>query len=461
MKVLVAGVAALVLGLGFALFVGLGLSQSQPQAEGCYPGQSLAVGDVPGEVGEWTGEQLVNAAAIVRAGADHGIEAHGQAIAVMAAMGESSLRNLPHGDAVRADTIGLFQTGPEHGSHAARMDPYKAAVLFFRRLTAVPDWQQLEPTIAAHRAQRNADPLHYQQHWPDAVAVLTALTQATSESPVAQRYDLGPVQRHTQALAEEVGARFDVPDIGGYRASAVDAGGHPAGLALDFMTGQDRALGDRIVAYLSEHAERLSVDYIIWRQAIWHAADPQAGWKPMSDRGSATANHYDHPHVNLRPSPSAATGALNCLAASAALSPESTAGGQWVAPLDGPITSPYGPRWGKFHGGTDIGAPCGTPIYAASAGRVIYVGAGPHPRLGLTGHVIVIDHGDGVQTSYNHMYAHGLHVRPGHRVTAGQVIASVGNDGNSTGCHLHFGVYDGGQHADPAAFMAGLDAPLG
>lgn len=468
--ILAAVVALAVASVGLVLFVGSGLSQSQPAAA-CQPGQPVTVagGALPGEVAGWSGEQLANAAATVRAGADLGIDARGQAIAVMTAMGESSLVNVAHGDAVRADTVGLFQTGPEHGSYDARMDPYQAAVLFFERLTAVPNWQELPPTIAAHRAQRNADPLHYEQHWPDALAVLAALSRDAGAAVVPvvdnadKRYDLGPVQPHTQALAEEVGTRFDVADVGGQRESAVDAGGHPAGLAVDFMTGDDLALGDAIAAYLIEHAERLSVDYIIWRQAIWHSADPQAGWRPMADRGSPTANHYDHPHVNLRPTPSATSGvgALECLSASAVAPAGLATHGEWVAPVDGPITSRYGPRWGKFHGGTDFGAPCGTPIYAASDGRVIYAGNGPHPRLGLTGHVIVIDHGAGVQTSYNHMYAGGLGVRPGQVVQAGQLIAAVGNDGFSTGCHLHYGVYLDGQHTDAEPFMASVGAPLG
>ncbi|MGC5628555.1 M23 family metallopeptidase [Georgenia sp. Z1344] len=131
-----------------------------------------------------------------------------------------------------------------------------------------------------------------------------------------------------------------------------------------------------------------------------------------------TANHDDHPHANLRPTPSASTGALDCLPASAALSPGQAGSGQSVTPVDGSITSSYG------------------------------------PRLGLTGHVIVIDHGGGLQTSYNHMYAGGVGVRVGQRVGAGQVIAAVGNDGNSTGCHLHFRVYDRGRHTAPETFMA-------
>ncbi|HLR96135.1 MAG TPA: M23 family metallopeptidase [Jiangellaceae bacterium] len=53
----------------------------------------------------------------------------------------------------------------------------------------------------------------------------------------------------------------------------------------------------------------------------------------------------------------------------------------------------------------------------------------------------------------------GVHV--GHRVAAGQVIAAVGNDGDSSGCHLQLGVYDRGRHTDPVLFLAGRRAALG
>ncbi|MFD1716351.1 hypothetical protein [Georgenia deserti] len=245
------------------------------------------------------------------------------------------------------------------------MDPYQATVLFYERLTAVQDWQRLPPTIAGHRAQRNADPLHYQEHWSPTIEVVGALAAQTGRPGLddESQLNLGPVKPHTQALADEVAARFDLDpaDVGGYRDSALDSGGHPAGLAVDFMTYEDRELGDRIVDYLVEHADRLSVDYIIWRQAIC-SADPDAGWQPMEDCGDDTANHYDHPHVNVLPSPSAASpvGGMGCLLAS---------GGEWVQPADAPITSRYGPRWAPSTPGSTSACRAGrrsTPPPAAS-----------------------------------------------------------------------------------------------
>ena len=86
--------------------------------------------------------------------------------------------------------------------------------------------------------------------------------------------------------------------IGGTRASAADPGGHPSGLALDFMVMSDAALGDAIVEYHKAHWDELGVEYIIWQQRM--LSSPGGSWKGMSDRGSGTANHMDHPHVNYR-----------------------------------------------------------------------------------------------------------------------------------------------------------------
>jgi hypothetical protein len=86
--------------------------------------------------------------------------------------------------------------------------------------------------------------------------------------------------------------------LGGTRASAVDPHGHPSGLALDYMVGSNAALGDAVVQYHLAHWAELGVDYIIWQQKI--LTSPTGSWTPMEDRGSATANHRDHVHVNYR-----------------------------------------------------------------------------------------------------------------------------------------------------------------
>lgn len=71
-------------------------------------------------------------------------------------------------------------------------------------------------------------------------------------------------------------------------------GEHATGQAVDIMVSSD--LGNQISQFLMDHRAELGVEYIIWRQRIWRPST-SASWRPMSDRGSATANHYDHVHV--------------------------------------------------------------------------------------------------------------------------------------------------------------------
>jgi len=111
------------------------------------------------------------------------------------------------------------------------------------------------------------------------------------------------------------------------------------------------------------------------------------------------------------------------------------------------ITSRYGTRQNpfggaaQFHYGVDLAAPLDTPIHAVADGVVTYVGEG---RAGRSSMLIIIEHeieDQTVYTWYNHMYASGLYVEPGQAVEAGQVIAGVGSNGNSTGPHLHLEVH--------------------
>ena len=126
------------------------------------------------------------------------------------------------------------------------------------------------------------------------------------------------------------------------------------------------------------------------------------------------------------------------------------------------ISSGFEARWGTFHYGLDFAAPDGTPIYAAQAGTVVYIGA----ATGF-GQWIVIDHpteaGSGT-TVYGHMWdAFATGLRQGDWVEAGQLIAYVGANGQSTGAHLHFEVHPtlwrAGSQIDPAPWLSGAVEP--
>ncbi|WP_241997827.1 MULTISPECIES: M23 family metallopeptidase [Kribbella] len=125
-------------------------------------------------------------------------------------------------------------------------------------------------------------------------------------------------------------------------------------------------------------------------------------------------------------------------------------------PINTYITSPYGMRfhpvlhYWKLHDGTDFGAGCGTPIHAAASGVITdrYYNGGYGNRLFLSNGVI---NGSSITTVYNHLSRYK--VRVGQRVTKGQVIGYVGTTGYSTGCHLHFMVYEDGRVVNPMKWL--------
>jgi murein DD-endopeptidase MepM/ murein hydrolase activator NlpD len=122
----------------------------------------------------------------------------------------------------------------------------------------------------------------------------------------------------------------------------------------------------------------------------------------------------------------------------------SAAGLIW--PVNGPVTSGFGLRWGRMHEGIDIAAPMGTPIWAAAAGTVIHSG-----WLGGYGYLVVVDHGNGLSTAYGH--ASALLVAVGQEVSQGETIALVGSTGHSNGPHLHFEVRVNGVAVDPLLYL--------
>ena len=122
----------------------------------------------------------------------------------------------------------------------------------------------------------------------------------------------------------------------------------------------------------------------------------------------------------------------------------SAAGLIW--PVSGPVTSPFGWRWGRMHEGIDIGVSYGTPIHAAASGRVIYAG-----WMSGYGNLVAIDHGRGLSTAYGHQSR--LAVSVGQTVSQGQVIGYVGCTGHCFGPHLHFEVRINGSPVDPMGYL--------
>ncbi|WP_378737028.1 M23 family metallopeptidase [Nocardia brasiliensis] len=125
-----------------------------------------------------------------------------------------------------------------------------------------------------------------------------------------------------------------------------------------------------------------------------------------------------------------------------------------VRPVAGAVSSGFGSRWGEFHYGLDFADHLGAPIHSVSNGTVIE--AGPASGFGLW---VRVQQDDGTTAVYGHV--NEMLVREGQRVNAGDVIATVGNRGNSTGPHLHLEIWDqGGSKIDPMPYLAAKGVPL-
>jgi len=156
-----------------------------------------------------------------------------------------------------------------------------------------------------------------------------------------------------------------------------------------------------------------------------------------------------------------ATGAAATVASvGVGAAPAWAATSQWSNVVIGDESSDFGPRTDPitggpdFHNGVDYRAPAGTAVWAAAAGSVITA-----TTNSIRGIYVIVDHGDGVQTLYQHLRSRSVSV--GDTVTVGQVVGGVGTTGSSTGNHLHFEVRVDGERIDPVPFMRTRGVTLG
>ncbi|MFJ8896593.1 M23 family metallopeptidase [Leifsonia sp. NPDC102414] len=221
----VAAVLAGVLGLPLSLILALTLAGSTSASALCGGGAgTVNVAAIPATatVGGYNAGQLANAGHIMNAAAALKLSVKAEQLGVMTAMGESSLNNIGHGDNALnpegsvADSIGLFQQQSSWGSTTDRMDPEISATLFFKRLVTVPGWESMEPSLAAHTVQVNADPNHYTRWWQDAV-------DATNE--LAQKYAAaGPTTCTSEQAAYPLNTPYVMTDDFGPRPAPGDGG---------------------------------------------------------------------------------------------------------------------------------------------------------------------------------------------------------------------------------------------
>ncbi|MDH3227256.1 MAG: peptidoglycan DD-metalloendopeptidase family protein [Thermoleophilia bacterium] len=172
----------------------------------------------------------------------------------------------------------------------------------------------------------------------------------------------------------------------------------------------------------------------------------QSGRKKLLSKVTADRAELEA-HTSALAAESAALAArINGLQSTAPTSGSSPSASGFIWPVSGPLTSTFGPRWGRMHEGIDISGSTGTGIAAAAGGTVIIAG----PQGGY-GNLVVVDHGGGVSTAYAHLSSIGVGV--GQAVAQGSVVGGLGNTGNSTGPHLHFEVRVNGAAQNPLGYL--------
>ena len=132
--------------------------------------------------------------------------------------------------------------------------------------------------------------------------------------------------------------------------------------------------------------------------------------------------------------------------------PEQLWSGTFLRPAEGRVTSPFG-RYRQYssgirshHLGIDIANTLGTPIRAAAPGVVTLA-----EELHIYGNAVILSHGQGVSTSYNHLQS--IDVEVGQTVDAGEMVGGMGSTGQSTGSHLHWGMVVAGMAVDPGEWV--------
>ncbi len=159
-----AALALIVLVLGY---------RAQAAAPAATGAGCVAAGAQPAAVAGFSAAQLANAATIVAVGREMGVPSRAQVVAVVTAMQEARLINVPGGD---RDSAGLFQQRPSMGwgSYAQVTDPRYAAHTFYIRLLSIPGWASMPVTVAAQTVQRSAYPFAYAKWESPAGSVVAA-----------------------------------------------------------------------------------------------------------------------------------------------------------------------------------------------------------------------------------------------------------------------------------------------
>jgi murein DD-endopeptidase MepM/ murein hydrolase activator NlpD len=286
--------------------------------------------------------------------------------------------------------------------HALRLQYSLAVQRLDDRLVAIykqPDPSTLDLLVAAKSFQDVLDQLDY-------LGAVAAQDKRVAAQVAAAKREMAAARRHTRAVRQTVTAETNV--ISG-RAQQVTI------LRAQLVANQDQLAGAR-----AGKAGALAATQRQIQQEVGESQALQAASEALAAKLRAEAEH------NANPAPGDAP--------------------RFIWPVSGPITSPFGMRWGTLHPGIDIGVPSGTPVHAAAAGKVVWCG-----WMSGYGNLVMIDHGGGYATAYGHNTS--IAVSCDQEVAQGQVIAYSGCTGFCTGPHVHFEVRVNGSPVDPLGYL--------
>ncbi len=290
-------------------------------ADGPLASRAECVAVVDGHRVVVTPTQAEHAAIIAAVAEARGLPARAVTIALATAYQESDLYNVDYGD---RDSLGLFQQRPSQGWGTPEQvqDPVYATGAFYDALVDIPDYRDLEITVAAQQVQRSAFPDAYADHEDDARVLASALSGNSPaalsctyrpENLAVEPVDDGGLTARARTVLDDVTRVFGDLDAGGYQAGGVDSGhiegsAHYDGRAVDIMfrphdDPEVKRSGWVLAHYLAANAERLDIATLIYDDRIWTAQRSDEGWRPYThpsgDTDNVTLRHLDHVHVDV------------------------------------------------------------------------------------------------------------------------------------------------------------------
>ncbi len=309
--------------------------------------------------------------------------------------------------------------------HQARLDALRDLYADQTRVLGIAEQQEAE---AEARLERRIVEL-YQTGQPDTLEI--ALSVSSLGDLISQLDYAAAIARRDREIAEAVErARRDVQAARARTAGLRDAEARTTAV-LDRETQARRAALDELVSRRDELVAAREDRRALLGSIRGHRHEAEEDVAALQEESARLAER-------IREAQSSSGSSVPV--------PSAASSGGFVWPVSGPITSPFGWRWGRMHEGIDIGVGFGTPIHAAAAGTVIYAG-----WMGGYGNLVVIDHGGGLSTAYGHQQR--IDVSSGQRVAQGQAIGEVGSTGHSFGPHLHFEVRVNGSPVDPLGYL--------